>query len=62
MGKYLLNIHTATIHNGDNPCCQGRIMAEANKKWFNEYLEAVNFFEGKNKKGTPCNRCLKNKT
>lgn len=62
MGKYLLNIHTATIHDGYNPCYQGKIMADSNRKWFNKYTEAVNFFEGTHKKGVPCNRCLKDKS
>ena len=59
--KYLLNISTGTIHNGDNPCYQGKVMAESNKKWFYEYFDAVNFYEGKSKKGIPCCRCLKEK-
>ncbi len=59
MKRYLLNISTGTIHSGENPCYQGRVMAEFNKKWFDEYLEAVNYFEGKRKKGCPCGRCLK---
>ena len=61
MGKYLLNIQSGTIHNGLNPCYQGRNMAEFNKKWFDEYSEAENYYEGKGKKGCPCGRCLKEK-
>ena len=59
MKKYLLNIQTGTIHNGKNPCNQGRTMAEFNKKWLDEYLKAVNYFEGTGKKGCPCGICLK---
>ena len=31
--KYLLNISTGVIHDADNPCYQGRIMNESNKKY-----------------------------
>lgn len=59
MKKYLLNISTGRIHNGRKPCYQGMLIAEFNKKWFDDYKEAVNYFEGKGKKGCPCGRCLK---
>ncbi len=59
MKRYLLNIKSGTIHKGDDLCYQGRTMAEFNKKWFDEYTEAVNYYEGKSKKGCPCGKCLK---
>lgn len=59
MKKYLLNINSGTIHNGEKPCYQGKMMAKFNKKWFDEYSEAVNYFEGNCKKGCPCGNCLK---
>ena len=61
MKRYLLNISSGTIHNGLKPCYQGRLTAEFNKKWFDDYLEAVNYFEGRGKKGCPCGNCLKEK-
>lgn len=61
MEKYFLNISSGTIHNGLKPCYQGRTTAEFNKKWFNEYSDAVNYFEGKGKTGCPCGKCLKEK-
>ena len=39
----------------DNP----GLFQESNKKYFDDYNEAVNFFEGKSKKGNPCGICLK---
>lgn len=60
MSKYILNIGTGTIHDGENPCSPCQKMKEDRKKFFDNYVEAVNFFEGKNKKGTPCGKCLKN--
>jgi hypothetical protein len=35
------------------------MMSEANKKWFDKFSDAVNFYEGKTKTGVPCCRCLK---
>ena len=61
MSKYILNINTAKIHDGENPCSVCKRMSEENKKYFDNYDEAVNYFEGKNKKGTPCGICFKNK-
>ena len=59
MKKYLLNIQSGTIHDGKNPCYQGAFMSECNRKWFDIYSDAENYFEGKQKKGLPCGRCLK---
>ena len=59
MRKYILNIHTGAIHNGQAPCHLCQKMKESNKKYFDNYNEAVNFYEGKNKKGTPCGIYLK---
>ena len=59
MSKYILNINTGAIHNGEKPCCFCKKMKESNKKYFDDYNEAVNFFEGKSKKGNPCGICLK---
>ncbi len=56
--KYLLNIQTKKIHNGFSPCHRAKSMKESNKKWFDNYEEAVNFYEGKSR-GEPCGICLK---
>ena len=61
MAKYILNIKTGKIHDGKKPCGQCRNCNESNKKYFNSYDEAVNFFEGNAKKGSPCGRCLREK-
>ena len=61
MKGYILNIDTAIIHDGKRPCHCCKNMKESNKKYFDDYNEAVNFYEGKSKKGTPCGICLKNK-
>lgn len=58
--NYLLNIAQGTIHNGKNLCGQAKRMKKANKKWFATYAEAVNYYEGEDKKGIPCNICLRN--
>jgi len=60
MSKYILNIQSGAIHNGKTPCSPCKKMKESNKKYFDDYNKAVDFFEGKNKKGYPCGRCLKN--
>lgn len=59
MKKFLLNIQSGVIHSGISPCYQGKMMSEANKKWFDKFSDAVNFYEGKTKTGVPCCRCLK---
>ena len=61
MLNYILNIKTGKIHNGINPCAHCRNCNEGNKKYFAEYDEAVNYFEGKTQKGIPCGVCLKEK-
>ena len=61
MAKYILNIKTGVIHNAVMPCAQCQRTNEGNKKYFEIYDEAVNFFEGKISKGKPCGICLKNK-
>ena len=61
MSKYILHILKGTIHDGENPCYHCKKMKEENKKYFDDYDDAVNFFEGKNKKGVPCGTCFKNK-
>lgn len=57
MERYLLNIKTGTIHNGITPCGQAKRMKESNKKRFDSYYDAVNFFDG-DKRGEPCGICL----
>lgn len=57
MYKYIINIKTGAIHNAINPCSACKRMIEANKKMFNSYDDAENYFEG-DKKGTPCGVCL----
>jgi len=61
MVKYILNIKTGTIHNAVSPCAQCNRTNEGNKKYFEKYENAVNFFEGINSKGKPCGICLKEK-
>ena len=61
MSKYILNIVTGTIHSCSKPCYQCKKCNEENKKYFEVYEDAVNFYEGKNRKGTPCGVCLKEK-
>ena len=60
IGKYLLNINKGIIHNGCSLCDPARRMAEKNKKWFDKYEDAVNFYTGKTK-ANPCGICLKEK-
>jgi len=60
MQKFMLNIKTGTIHNGDHLCSPGRRTAEANQKWFDTYAQARNFYKGDRKKGIPCVRCFGN--
>jgi hypothetical protein len=57
--NYILNIKTGKIHSGKNPCRFCQKMGKANKKFFDKYEDAVNFFEGNTVKGNPCNLCLK---
>lgn len=59
MRKYLLNIQRATIHNGIHPCVAARKMKESNKKWFDTYQEAENYYEGKTRSGVICGNCFK---
>ncbi|MCH5267336.1 MAG: hypothetical protein J1E62_03240 [Lachnospiraceae bacterium] len=59
MKKYLLNINSGVIHDGKNPCHQGKTAADFNKKEFDKLSDAMNYFEGKGKKGRPCEKCLK---
>ena len=61
MEKYILNIKTGKIHSGLSPCGQCKNTKEGNKKYFNNYMDAVNYFEGKSLKGIPCGKCLKEK-
>lgn len=57
-GRYLLNIRTGKIHDGENLCYHGRNIAEENQKWSNSFEELVDFFEG-SKKGVACGVCCK---
>ena len=59
--NYLLNIKTGKIHSMQQPCARVKRMAEANKKYFEDYESAVNYFEGKVIKGEPCSLCLPEK-
>lgn len=61
MKKFLLNITQHKIHNGFSPCHSVAKMAEANKKYFDTYEEAENFYAGGSRKGEICNICFKNK-
>ena len=61
MMKYILNIKTGKIHDGINPCARCKSCNEANKKYFDDYESAVNYYEGKTEKGRPCGICLKEK-
>lgn len=60
MAKYILNIKSGKIHNGESPCHHIKRAKKDSKKEFDTYEEALNYFEG-NKKGEPCNWCLKDK-
>ena len=61
MIKYILNIKTRVIHNAIAPCAQCKKTTAGNKKYFEIYEEAVNFFEGTATKGKPCGICMKHK-
>ena len=61
MAKYILNIKTGAIHNAIAPCAQCKRTSEGNKKYFDVYKDAVNFFEGKTLKGRPCGVCMRHK-
>ena len=61
MANYILNIKTGKIHNGVTPCARCEKCNEGNKKYFDNYDDAVNFFEGKTTIGIPCGICLKEK-
>lgn len=59
--NYLLNIKTGKIHSAKHPCARAKRMDEANKKYFEDYEKAVDYFEGKIKKGEPCVLCFPEK-
>ncbi len=59
MERYVLNIKEGIIHDRYKNCYAERRMKEENKKYFDNYLDAVNFYEGKCKKGQPCGICMK---
>lgn len=59
MPKYIMNIKTGKIHDGEVPCSACRNMGEANKKFFDKYSEAESFFEGDTIKGVFCAKCFK---
>ena len=61
MERYILNIKTGAIHSEDEPCALCKRMNEGNKKFFEKYEDAVNFYEGKTSKGKPCGICMKEK-
>ena len=61
MSKYILNIKTGMIHSAITPCAQCKRSNEGNKKYFEIYEDAVNYFEGKTSKGKPCGICMKEK-
>ena len=61
MKKFLLNIAQRKIHNGLLPCYSVSKMAEANKKYFDTYEEAENYYAGGSRKGEICNICFKSK-
>ncbi len=60
MWRYVLNIKMGTIHDTTADCPAARKMKEENKKYFENYLDAVNYYEGR-KKGQPCGVCMRNK-
>lgn len=59
MSKYILNIKTGKIHDGKNPCAPCNQAKKSNLKFFDNYNDAINYFEGSSEKGIPCGRCLK---
>ena len=50
MSKYILNIKTGKIHDGLKNCPRCNNCNEANKKYFENYNDAVNFLKEKIKK------------
>ena len=54
--KFLLHLKRGTIHLTEANCRHVAKMREANKKYFDTYEEAQNFYEG-DKKGRPCTTC-----
>ena len=59
MSKYILNIQTHKIHDGDNPCYSCRNAKKSNLKQFSCYDDAVNYFDSKTVKGIHCGKCMK---
>jgi len=59
MSKYILNIKSQKIHNGDNPCASCRNAKKSNLKQFDSYADAVNYFDSETVKGIPCGKCMK---
>lgn len=58
MRKYIINIKTGIIHDARKPCPACKKMMESNKKYFDTFESAENFFEGEKKKGLPCGKCF----
>ncbi|WP_289290501.1 hypothetical protein [Bacteroides sp. 41_26] len=53
-----MNIKTGKIHNGLSPCARARKMGDGNKKWFETYADAENFYESDTHKGVFCGVCF----
>ena len=60
--NYLINIKTGKIHSGKKPCPAVSKMAEFNKKWFDTFTEAENYYGGEDKKADICSRCFTSRT
>jgi len=46
MSKYILNIKTGKIHDGKKPCAPCNQAKKSNLKFFDNYNDAINYFEG----------------
>ena len=58
--KYLLNLHTKTIHdaNSKDGRCKLKLIGEDNKMIFTDYNSAASFLPSNKKIAKPCPFCL----
>lgn len=59
MEKFILVLSTGKIHNGLNPCGHCKKSKTSSRKYFDNFSDAENYYEGKTKKGEACSFCLK---
>ena len=55
--KYALNIKTGIIHRNDGSCYMLKRAKAANCKFFSNYEDALNYYEGGKERGKPCGIC-----